>query len=162
MIKNRRPKFSLDVECYRIGKAKGFLEEFNQQFPKMVKWKLKEVEVLREVYISAHAPPTLDAYVVNLEGEEEALEEVRRDFWEHMWKGWPPLPLAIILPKGVWTNQQVMESLSLIQLADRPWQIFQHSEELVVNLANWLEMVCCTSIRALEKEKLAEQTHQLP
>lgn len=168
--RNKPLDYQLDLYYFRIGKAEGFLEKFREIIDpetEDVTWELEEVASLSDIYVTKFEKSRkYDAYVLNLEINEDTLEDIRRGFWQDfIWKGIPKKPIAIVIPNvsqiGSLDESEVLEVLSLIRLTDRPWKLFSNDEQLVTQLKDWLYEVCYTMMKIHHKQAYNKEQEQL-
>ena len=153
--------FKMELMYFRIGKAKGFLEDFNDSLTEdeNIKWELEEVQSLAEIYVPKYKnSENLDAFVFNFDVYEEEAESLRKSFWQDIiWKSFPNKPIVLIFPdtaeSGNMSLTEILETLSLIRLTDRPWKVFLNDGNLTSDLKQWLKEVCYTPMKINTKNK---------
>lgn len=128
----------------RVGNTESILDALKAlTLDSEVEWDLIEIESFNRVKL----PTTFSEFsasIINLGIDDENVKEVRKQFWEnYIWVTEDdPIPLALIIPDsnepGSLTKSQVIESLSLVRLNDRPFEIFEFNDDTSTQLMQWL------------------------
>jgi len=153
--------FSLNIGYYRVGKARAFIENITSE-DLLIEWDVTEVKSITDIYIPKTSSELIDGYILNLQIDEDNVEQIRREFWNHLiWGNFPSLPLLIIIPEkkkvGSVSRVDVLSALSLIRLTDRPWEVFVNEEDVEGKIVNWLKLTCMTFQRGMEKKPLLKK-----
>lgn len=154
---NRPDPIGMEFLYLRIGTAEKLFEEINSiSAEKQINWELQESDSFNDYHFSSNYSD-FDGVVVNIGISDSEIQDFRKDFWEnYIWKTEDnPLVTAIIIPNsnklGSLTKAQVIESLSLIRLTDRPFEIFEMNETTGVDIVNWIVKM---SIYVHRKQKI--------
>ncbi len=167
-LREKPPLMMLDFLFIRVGKTAPLLSTLQEISAKwdseevQIQWQLIERDSLAGMVYPSKLP-FFDGIVLNLDVNDENLIEMRKQFWEEViWKTENlPKPLAIVIPSskklGSLSKSQTIEGLSLQRVTDRPWELFETSDEVPSEIFSWLMAVCNTFARKKEKALLLEQ-----
>lgn len=149
---NKLDPKNLNFLYLRVGKTSLMYEKLtnygNSLDIKIVK---EEVENFKNYHISKLT--NYNGLIINLSIEETDLKSIRKDFWENfMWKlNEFQIPFALVIPNsnqyGSLTKGQIFESLSLIRLTDRIFEIFEQNENVEKEVIDWLTNICSIAFR---------------
>ncbi len=159
-LQGKHDSFPLTIEYFRIGKARAFIDDISDD-DLVIDWSVKELDMISDIFIRKQSDLT-DGYVLNIDLDEDNLDRVRREFWNHLiWGGLPPHPLCIVVPEkrrvGTLSRVEVLSALNLIRLTDRPWEVFVNVEGVEDEVAAWLKLTCMTFDRGLVKKPLLKE-----
>ena len=141
---NRPDPTGMEFLYLRIGNVEKLFEKINTiSKEKGITWQLQEAESFNGYHFSANFVD-FDGVVLNVAISDDEIQEFRKNFWEkYVWKTEnKPQVTALVIPNsntlGSLTKAQVIETLSLIRLTDRPIEIFEMNENTALEVTNWI------------------------
>ena len=155
---NRPDPTCMEFLYLRIGSGEKLFEELNTiSAEKGISWQLNESDSFAEYHFSSNYTD-FDGAVLNVGISDDEILDFRKDFWENfVWKTEDkPLVTALIIPNsnklGSLTKAQVIESLSLVRLTDRPFEIFEMNDSTSEDVLNWIMQMSIYVHRKLRVE----------
>lgn len=157
-IRGKLDTTSLKFHYLRIGKAAPLLDDLRAESEDLnLTWDHEEADSFADYHFgSSYAE--YDGALINLGINDENVAEIRREFWQNfIWETEDkPLLLAIVYPDtstfGSLSRSQLIESLSLVRLTDRPFELFENNNKTISKIIDWIGSLASV-VHRIEREE---------
>ena len=140
---------NMEFHYLRVGNTRPLFDMLEGVTGKIegLKWVQHEAENFGSYYFGS-TYSEYEGAVINLNLNDDIVGSVRRDFWENfVFKTRDrAIPFVLIIPPsdrfGSLSKSQAYEALSLVRITDRPFTLLEYSDNVQIEVVQWLDDIC--------------------